>query len=115
MIIAAVLFAIAAVGGVVMALMRLSGRELPPMALAIVHGLFAAAGLVTLLLVVFSPGVTLLPKIALLVFLAAAVGGFVMFGYHLKNRPLPIPFVLIHGAVAICAFVLLIVAILSRS
>ncbi|HEY3423728.1 MAG TPA: hypothetical protein VGL27_02945 [Negativicutes bacterium] len=31
-----------------MAAMRLSGKELPPMALAVAHGLAAAAGLVTL-------------------------------------------------------------------
>jgi hypothetical protein len=44
MITSVLLFAIAALGGIVMAIMRLGGRELPPMGLAIVHGLFAASG-----------------------------------------------------------------------
>ena len=64
MAIAAILFAIAALGGVIMALIRFSGRDYPPMALAIIHGLFAAAGLIALLVVVFGPGVAILARIA---------------------------------------------------
>ncbi len=111
---AVVLFAIAALGGVVMALMRFSGRDYPPMALALVHGLFAAAGLVALFLVAFAPGVAMTAKIALFVFLGAAIGGFVLFSYHLKRRALPISYVVVHGLVAVIAFVLLITALMSH-
>ena len=41
---AAILFAIAALGGITMAMIRFTGRDYPPMWLAIIHGLFAAAG-----------------------------------------------------------------------
>jgi len=115
MAIAAILFAIAALGGVIMALIRFSGRDYPPMALAIIHGLFAAAGLIALLVVVFGPGVAILARIALILFIGAAIGGFAMFSYHVKSRPLPVSYVVIHGLVAVIAFVLLIVSMMSRA
>ena len=116
MTIAAILFAIAALGGVIMALIRFSGRDYPPMALAIIHLLFAAAGIIALLAVVFAPGVAVLAKIALILFILAAIGGFVMlFGYHVKSRPLPIFYVIIHGLVAVIAFVLLIITLVNRA
>lgn len=115
MTIAAILFAIAALGGVIMALIRFSGHPYPPMALAIIHGLFAAAGLIALIMVVFGGGMTLLPKIALVLFIGAAIGGFAMLSSHLKSQPLPISYVVIHGLVAVIAFVLLIVSIMNHA
>jgi len=113
MVIAAILFAIAALGGVVMALIRFSGRDYPPVALAVVHGLFAAAGLIALLLTAFAPGVATSIRIALLLFMLAAIGGFSLVYFHAKRRPLPISYVVIHGLVAVLAFGILIVGIMS--
>jgi len=76
MIAAAILFAIAAVGGVIMALIRFSGRDYPPVFLAVVHGVFAAAGIVTLLVAALAPGVAFSIRIALILFIGAAIGGF---------------------------------------
>jgi hypothetical protein len=115
MIIAAVLFAIAALGGVIMALIRFSGRDYPPVALAVIHGLFAAAGLITLIIAAIAPGVALSIRIALLLFLGAAIGGFSLVYYHAKSRPLPISYVVVHGLVAVIAFVILIVGIMVRA
>ena len=115
MTIAAILFALAALGGVVMALMRFSGRDYPPAALAVVHGLAAAAGLVALIVVVFGTGVATLGKIALVLFLVAAIGGFVLVSYHMKRQPLPKSYIVIHGLVAVTAFVLLIAALMSHA
>ena len=115
MIIAAVLFAIAALGGVIMALIRFSGRDYPPVALAVIHGLFAAAGLITLIIAAIAPGVALSIRIALLLFLGAAIGGFSLVYYHAKRRPLPISYVVVHGFVAVIAFVILIVGIMARA
>lgn len=115
MTVAAVLFALAALGGVVMALMRFSGRDYPPAALAVVHGLAAAAGLVALIVAVFGAGVAMMAKVALVLFLGAAIGGFVLLSYHMKRQPLPISYVVVHGLVAVVAFVLLIVAMMSRA
>lgn len=111
MTIAAILFAIAALGGAVLAAMRFGGRELPPMALAIVHGLFAAAGLVTLIVAVVGAGFSTVTAIALVGFLIAALGGFVLFSYHLRRQALPIGYVVGHGTVAVLSFVILLLAI----
>ncbi|MBV8857577.1 MAG: hypothetical protein JOZ02_11650 [Acidobacteria bacterium] len=111
MTVAAILFAIAAVGGLVMAAMRFGGRELPPMALAIVHGLFAAAGLVTLILAVVGAQTSWAAIVAVVGFVVAALGGFMLFAHHLRRKALPVNYVLIHGAGAVISFVILLAAI----
>ncbi|MFL6228451.1 MAG: hypothetical protein ACJ741_06695 [Pyrinomonadaceae bacterium] len=108
---AAILFAVAALGGLAMAAMRLSGRELPPMGLAIVHGLFAASGLVALIVALVGHGFTLVPTLALLGFLGAALGGFYLFSLHLRRQALPVSAVVGHGLFAVASFVVLLAAI----
>jgi glucose uptake protein GlcU len=115
MTVAVILFAIAALFGVIMALIRFSGRDYPPAALAVIHGLFAAAGLIALLLVAFAPGVAAPIKLALVLFLVAAIGGFVLIYFHAKRRALPLPLVVIHGLVAVIAFLILLVGIINRA
>src|SRR5919107_2177521 len=111
MTVALILFGIAAVGGVIMAAMRFGGRELPPMALAVVHGLFAAAGLVTLIVAVLGANASWAAIIAAAGFVVAALGGFMLFSYHLKRKALPVNYVVIHGAGAVISFVILLAAI----
>jgi hypothetical protein len=108
---AAILFAVAALGGVVLAAMRFGGRELPPMGLALVHGLFAAAGLVTLIVAVVGAGFSGWAAAAVVGFVIAAIGGFVLFSYHLRREALPKTYVVGHGAVAVVSFVILLLAI----
>jgi glucose uptake protein GlcU len=115
MIAAAILFAIAALGGIVMALIRFSGRDYPPVFLAVIHGVFAAAGIVTLLVAALAPGVALSIRVALILFVGAAIGGFALVYFHANKRPLPISYIVIHGLVAIIAFIILIVGIMSRT
>jgi hypothetical protein len=110
---AATLFALAAVGGVALAGMRLSGKELPPLWLAVIHGLAAAAGLVLLIIAVMGSGVPSTATIALVGFVVAALGGFALFANHLRGKALPIPLVFIHGIVAVVSFVVLLVGILG--
>jgi len=115
MITAAILFAIAAVAGVIMALIRFTGRDYPPAALAAIHGLFAAAGLIALLLIAFGAGVSSSMRIALLLFVIAALGGFWLLSYHVKKRALPIPLMVTHALIAVIAFIILIVGILNHA
>ena len=50
--------------------------------------------------------------VALGVFVLAALGGATIFvGFHLKERPLPIPLVIGHGLVAVTGFVLLLLSV----
>ena len=103
-----VLFAIAALGGITLAAMRLGNRPLP-FGLAIAHGVLAAAGLVLLIVamvVATATGVVL--NAALILFIVAAIGGAILFSFHLRNRSLPVPLVLGHGLLAVVAFVLLL-------
>ena len=115
MTLAAILFAIAAVGGVTMAGMRFKGKDYPPMAFALLHGALAAAGLIALLLVVLGPAAPSLATVAVIGFVIAALGGFFLFSFHLRKQALPIPVVTIHGLVAVISFVILLVAIFGRS
>ncbi|MFL6215400.1 MAG: hypothetical protein ACJ74J_16070 [Blastocatellia bacterium] len=112
MTLAAILFGVAALGGVAMAIIRFSGKELPPMGLAILHGVAAAAGLIALIVAVMG-GASSKATIALVLFLGAAIGGFVMFSHHLRRKALPIPYVVIHGLVAVVAFVVLLLAVFA--
>jgi hypothetical protein len=105
------IFAIAALGGLVMAGIRLSGKPQPPTWLAMVHGLLAGAGLTLLLFAWFTTGLPGIAVAATLLFLIAALGGVVLnLNYHWKQLPLPIGLMIGHAGLAVVAFILLIVA-----
>ena len=108
--IAAEFFAIAALGGITLATLHLRQKGLP-MPLALGHGLIAAAGLVVLIVAVVGGSTGSVVKVSLALFVIAALGGFVLFSFHLRRQSLPTPVVFIHGLVAIIAFLLLIVRI----
>lgn len=106
-----VLFAIAALLGATMAIQRFRGTERPPLGLALAHGLFAAPALILLIVAVVRGGGGGLITPSLALFIAAALGGFLMFSMHLRQKALPIPLVLIHGLAAAIGFVLLLAAV----
>ncbi len=110
--VAAVLFGVAAMGGLLMAGMRFKGIPQPPAWLAMVHGLLAAAGLTLLIYAALMVG---LPSMALLgtgVFVLAGIGGAVMnLLFHCKQLPLPIPLMVAHALVAVSGFVLLLLSL----
>ncbi|MRR17118.1 MAG: hypothetical protein EG826_11740 [Deltaproteobacteria bacterium] len=105
-----VLFAIAAVGGMALVTMKFSGKDLP-WVLIIGHGLFAAAGLVALIANVTQNPTVALANTALVLFLIAAVGGFVLFSFQVRKKALPNALILIHGGVAVVSFLLLLFAV----
>lgn len=106
-----ILFAVAALGGLVLGVLGLRQRKLP-MWLSIVHGAVAAAGLITLIFGVVQGNAGSLPIISLILFLIAAIGGFVLFSYHLRRKPHPRGLILIHALAAVIAFVFLLIGIL---
>jgi FtsH-binding integral membrane protein len=108
MLVAIVLFAIAAVGGVVMAAMRFRGRVTLPLGLALVHGGVAAAGLVALIWAVVGG---LSAKTPLVLFLIAALGGFFLFSFQLRKKAIPVGAMVVHALVAVIAFVLLLLKV----
>jgi len=105
---AAILFAVAALGGATLAIMHFRGRT-PPMLLALLHGLLAASALALLIAAALTtPGFGGLGLAALVIFVLAALGGFYLLSHPLRGRPLPSPVVLIHGGAAVVAFLLLL-------
>lgn len=108
LIVAAVLFALAAVGGLAMAFIHFKQDRNPPGALAAVHGVAAATALVILLWAVVQTGAGGAVAWALGLFVAAALGGFFLVSFHVRKQRLPSPVVVIHALVAVAAFLLLL-------
>src|SRR5262245_10415350 len=109
--IAILLFAVAAVAGLTMAIAHFRGQTPPKPAIALLHGLFAASGLVVLLLGLIRLGAGGVPAYALGLFLIAALGGFTLLSFHLRGRPLPNGLVVGHALLAVAGFVTLVAAV----
>jgi len=104
------LFAVAAVAGLTMAVMHFKNATPPRPVLAVLHGLFAASGLVVLLLAVIKVGMQGAPAIALGLLVVAALGGFGLLSFHLRGRALPSGLVVGHALLAVAGFVTLLAA-----
>ncbi len=104
------LFAVAAVAGLTMAVMHFRGVSPPRTVVAALHGLFAAAGLVVLLLALIKAGFEGRPGIAFGLLAAAALGGFVLLSSHVQGKRLPSGLVVGHGLLAVAGFVTLLLA-----
>jgi hypothetical protein len=115
MLIASILFfAIAAVGGVVLATMRLKNQPMPA-CLAMAHGAIAAIGVVLLIIgMVMCAHCSAALTTALVLFVLAAAGGVTMAAaFSMRKKTPPISFVLAHGALAVIAFILLLIRVLG--
>lgn len=102
---AVIIFAVAAVGGLVLASSVLKGR-LAPWPLSLLHAGLGAAGLVLVLLSVMG-GVGGSVATALIILVIAALGGFYLASLHLKKQVAPKGFVLVHAGAAVAGFLLL--------
>lgn len=100
--ISAIVLSLAALGGLTMLVIRLSGSPRPPTWLALGHGAIAAAGILLLAYAAVTPGIPGMAQVTLGLIVLAALGGIMIFvRYHMKNVPLPIPIVLGHGVLAL--------------
>jgi hypothetical protein len=107
--IAVLVFAIAAVGGLIMATRVLAGR-LAPWALSLLHAALGATGLVLTALVVLgkSADVASIVTVALLLLVVAALGGFFLASFHARKQLPPRAVVFVHAGVAVIGFLLLL-------
>lgn len=103
-----ILFALAAVLGLIL-LTKVFKDEKTPKAVVYSHGAAAAIALVLLIIAYMNQGDTLL-MISVLIFIVAALGGFVLFAKDLAQKPIPKWLAIVHALAAITAFVLLLVA-----
>ena len=105
------LLAITALGGLLMAGMRFSGRPHPPSFIAMLHGLLAASGLTLILYAGLVGGMPGGAWGGLALLLVAVLGGLVLnLRYHWEKRELPMGLMLGHAALAVIGFVLLAIS-----
>lgn len=104
------LFALAAVMGIIILKNWLTSAN-TTRTVIYSHGIFAAAGLV-LLLVYFLDNPANNIKTSLIIFAIAAIGGFYMFFRDLKGKMSPVWLAVVHGLLAVTAFVILILAVI---
>lgn len=105
------LLAIAALGGIAMALIRFSRNRNPPAWLAMIHGLLAASGLTLILYAMFTVGIPPLAQAGLALLVLAALGGVILNQkYHWQSALLPSSIVIGHAVLAVVGFVLLLLA-----
>ncbi len=107
LVVSLILFAIAAVLGLTFAANYLKSGKLP-LGLAAAHGLFAASGLVLLIISVIMGETSTLGIVALVIFIIAALGGFILLYNHLTKGKLPRQLIAIHAAAAVIAFLILL-------
>ena len=108
---AAILFVLAALGGITILIIRLRGAN-PPTWLAIGHGTIALTGVAILGHLYEYSVMPLYANWALLVFLGAALGGaFLFFTYQIRGRLLPVPVIIGHGLFAATGLGLLLTAL----
>ena len=103
---ALLIFAIGAVGGLVLASSVLRGR-LAPWALSLLHAALGAAGLVLLIVILLQGPAPQRILIAFVLLLIAALGGFFLASFHLRRKLPPAAIVLVHAAVAVAGFLTL--------
>src|SRR5690606_1716356 len=95
------LFALAAIFGMALLSYVLKDKETPK-GVVITHGLFAAVALVLLLMYVFGdqPG----PMESAVLFVIAALGGFIMVARDFTGRKIPKWLAVVHGLAAVAGF-----------
>jgi hypothetical protein len=105
---AVIVFAIGALGGLVLATSVLRGK-LASWGLSLLHAALGATGLVLTAIAVFGATGAKVPHtgLALLLLAIAALGGFFLASFHARKQPGPKAVVLIHAGVAVIGFVLL--------
>jgi hypothetical protein len=109
---AAVLLALAAIGGLTMAVVRFRGADRPPSSIAMAHGLLAAAALTLLIYAAATVGLPSIGAVALIILIVVALVGVALnLMYHDKLRPLPKSTIVVHGVVAVIGFVLLLLGL----
>jgi hypothetical protein len=113
--VAIILFALAAVFGLTMAVLHFKGQTPPKPMQALAHGVFAASGLAVLLVAVLQTGAEGARGAALGLFLVAALGGFALLSFHLRGRALPNGLVAGHGLIAVIAFLTLLYAVFATA
>lgn len=106
LIYAIIVFAIAAVGGLVLAAQVLYGK-FAPWALSLLHAALGAIGLVLLITLLAQDNMSPKVLIGFILMLVAALGGGFLASFHVRRKLPPKAVVVIHPGVAIVGFLTL--------
>ncbi|MGN6671513.1 MAG: hypothetical protein ACTHJ4_08260 [Candidatus Nucleicultricaceae bacterium] len=101
------IFAIAAIGGLVLASRVLRGK-FAPWALSLVHALLGATGLILLITLLLQNSESKQMLIGFVLLLIAALGGFFLASFHLRKKLPPKAVVVIHASIAVAGFLTLL-------
>jgi hypothetical protein len=104
---AVIVFAIGALGGLVLASSVLRG-QLAPWALSLLHAALGAIGLLLVIYAAITTGISHTALTALIVLAVAALGGFYLASIHLRNQVAPRQVVFVHAGVAVVGFLTLL-------
>ena len=104
------LFAIAAIFGLIILKNWLTSQD-TSRSTVYTHGIFAALGLAFLLIYYFQNEAKAL-QTSIILFLIAAIAGFYMFFRDLKGKMSPNWLAIVHGLVALAAFVFVVLMVI---
>jgi hypothetical protein len=111
---AAALLGLAALVGLALAAIRLTGRPYPPAALAMAHGLAAGTALTLLIYATFAVGVPMMVAAATVILLAAAgIGAWLNLGFHAQQKAIPMGMMTAHILIAVTGFAVLLAALMG--
>lgn len=108
---ALIIFAIAAVGGLILAAHVLRGK-FAPWALSLLHALLGAAGLITLIVLLLQGSTAERVLVGFVLLLVAALGGFFLASFHVRKRLPPKAVVIVHAGIAVIGFLTLLSLVL---
>lgn len=112
---AAALLGLAALGGMALAGIRLTGKPYPPAALAMGHGLLAGAALTLLVYAALTVGIPALALVALAILVAAAaLGTWLNLGFHARLQPIPMAPMAIHALLATAGLAVLLLVLVQK-
>jgi hypothetical protein len=100
---ALVIFAIAALGGLILASRVLRGK-FAPWALSLLHALLGATGLILLIVLLVQGSTAQRVLVGFVLLLIAALGGFFLASFHLRKQLPPKAVVIVHASVAVIGF-----------
>ena len=108
---ALIIFAIAAVGGLVLAAHVLRDK-FAPWALSLLHALLGAAGLVLLIVMLVQGSTAQRVLVGFVLLLIAAPGGFFLASFHVRKKLPPKAVVIVHASIAVIGFLTLLSLVL---
>ena len=107
-----VLFALAAIVGIII-LKNWLTKENTSRAVVFTHGIFAAVGLI-MLIVYALQNPTNYPKASIILFVIGAIGGFYMFAEDLQKKYSPIWLAIVHALLGVGGFLFLLFFVFGK-